>query len=88
LDLTVPDKDTLMGTVDFRADATIVSSNNVIIAGGTEVTITPDSKTVPLTVKRLPGGGDCSTLPSTLKFSTVPPPPAPLVPPTEPAPAP
>lgn len=88
LDLTAPDSETLMGTVDFAADATIVSSNNVIIVSGTEVTITPDSKTVPLTAKRLPGGGDCSTLPSTLKFATVPPPPAPIAPPAEPAPAP
>ena len=88
LDLIVPDNDTLMGTVDFAADATIVSSNNVIIVPDTEVTITPDSKTVPLTAKRLPGGGDCSTLPSTLKFSTVPPPPPPLLPPEDPAPPP
>jgi hypothetical protein len=88
LDLIAPDNDTLMGTVDFAADATIVSSNNIIIIAGTEVTITPDSKTVALTVKRLPGGGDCSTVPSTLKFSAVPPPPPPLLPPANPAPAP
>ncbi|MET0390568.1 MAG: hypothetical protein ABW321_31640 [Polyangiales bacterium] len=88
LDLTAPDADTLTGTLDFAADATIVSSNNVIIASGTEVTITPDSKTVPLTAKRLPDGGDCSALPSMLKFTTVPPPPPPLLPPEEPAPAP
>lgn len=80
LDLTAPDNETLMGTVDFAADAEIVSSNNVIIAAGTIVTITPDSKTVPLVVKRLPGGGDCSAVPSTVKFSVVPPPPAALFP--------
>lgn len=86
LDLTVPDDDTLMGTLDFGADAVIVTSNNPIIADGTAVTITPDSKTVPITVKRLPGGGDCGTLPSTIKFTAVPPPPPPLFPPSEPAP--
>jgi hypothetical protein len=88
LDLTAPDNDTLMGTLDFRADATIVSSNNIIIAPDTVVTIIPDSKTVPITVKRLVGGGDCSKIPSTLKFTTVPPPPPPLLPAEEPAPAP
>jgi hypothetical protein len=86
LDLTAPDSDTLTGTLDFGADAMIVSSNNVIIAAGTAVTITPDSKAVPITAKRLPGGGDCSTLPSTIKFTTVPPPPPALVPPMDPAP--
>jgi hypothetical protein len=86
LDLTAPDSDSLMGTVDFSADATIVSSNNIIIFPGTDVTIVPDSKTVPITVKRLPGGGDCSTVPSTLKFTTVPPPPPPLIPPATPTP--
>jgi hypothetical protein len=80
LDLTAPDKDTLAGTLDFHADAMIVSSNNVIIAAGTAVTITPDSTVVPIKVKRLPGGGDCSTLPSTITFTTVPPAPPPLFP--------
>jgi hypothetical protein len=90
LDLTAPDENTLSGTVDFSADALIVTSNNVIIGAGTRVTITPDSKQVPLSVKRLPNGGDCSSLPSTLTFTTVPPPPPVLIPPpeTEPTPAP
>ena len=88
LDLTAPDADTLMGTLDFSADALIVSSNNVIIGAGTPVTITPDSKAVPVTVKRLPSGAgaDCSSVPSTIKFTTVPPPPPVLIPPPEPAP--
>ena len=85
--LTAPDANTLMGTVDFAADALIVSSNNPIIVAGTAVTITPDSKTVPLTVKRLSGGGDCKSLPSTINFTMVPPPPPVLFPlPEEPAP--
>jgi len=87
LDLTAPDENTLMGTVDFAADALIVSSNNPIIIAGTAVTITPDSKAVPLTVKRLSGGGDCKSLPSTINFTMVPPPPPELFPlPEEPAP--
>lgn len=86
LDLTVPDENTLTGTVDFGADAKIVSSNNIIIAAETAVTITPDSKAVPLTVKRLPGGGDCTTVPSTIKFTAVPPPPPALLPPDPAAP--
>jgi len=86
LDLTVPDENTLSGTVDFGADALIVSSNNPIIFAETPVTITPDSKAVPLTAKRLPGGGDCKTLPSTIKFTTVPPPPPALIPPPDPSP--
>ena len=88
LDLTAPDADTLMGTLDFRADALIISSNNVIIGAGTPVTIIPDSKAVPVTVKRLPSGPgtDCSAVPSTIKFTTVPPPPPVLIPPPEPAP--
>lgn len=86
LDLTAPDSDTLMGTLDFGADAMIVSSNNVIIADGTAVTITPGSKAVPIMVKRLPGGGDCTSLPSTIKFTTVPPAPPALSPPMDPAP--
>lgn len=87
LDLTAPDADTLMGTLDFSADALIVTSNNVIIGAGTPVTITPDSKAVPVTVKRLPAGAatNCSDVPSTLTFTTVPPAPPPLIPP-EPAP--
>jgi hypothetical protein len=88
LDLSVPDENTLSGTVDFGADALIVTSNNVIIGAGTRVTITPDSKAVPVIVKRLPEGGDCSNLPSTITFTTVPPPPPVLIPPPEPAPAP
>jgi hypothetical protein len=88
LTLTAPDADTLMGTLDFSADALIISSNNVIIGAGTPVTITPDSKAVPVTVKRLPGGAgtDCTALPSTIQFTTVPPPPPVLIPPPEPAP--
>jgi hypothetical protein len=86
LDLSIPDENTLTGTVDFAADAQILTSNNPIIAAGTAVTITPDSKAVPLTAKRLPDGGDCTTLPSTIKFTTVPPPPPVLIPPPEPAP--
>jgi hypothetical protein len=85
LDLTVPDEDTLTGTLDFGADALIVTSNNVIIGAGTAVTITPDSKAVPLTVKRLPDGGDCTTLPSTIEFTAVPPPPPVLIPPPAPS---
>jgi hypothetical protein len=81
LDLTAVDDDTLQGTVDFKADALILSSNNVIIFPGTVVAITPDSTEVPLTVQRLPGGGDCSAVPSTIKFTTVPPAPPPLFPP-------
>lgn len=88
LTLTAPDADTLMGTLDFSADALIISSNNVIIGAGTPVTITPDSKAVPVTVKRLPTGAgtDCSAVPSTIQFTTVPPPPPVLIPPPEPAP--
>lgn len=88
LDLTAPDANTLMGTLDFSADALIISSNNVIIGAGTPVTITPDSKAVPVTVKRFPSGAgtDCSSVPSTIKFTTVPPPPPVLIPPPEPAP--
>lgn len=86
LDLTAPDADTLMGTLDFGADAMIVSSNNIIIASGTAVTITPDSKAVPIIVKRLPGGMDCGALPSTITFTTVPPAPPALLPPMDPAP--
>ena len=86
LDLTAPDADTLMGTLDFSADALIVTSNNVIIGAGTPVTITPDSKAVPVTVKRLPSGtaADCSAVPSTIAFTTVPPAPPPLIPPPAP----
>jgi hypothetical protein len=80
LDLTAADDDTLQGTLDFKADALIVSSNNVIIFPDTVVTITPDSTAVPLTVKRLPGGGDCNALPSTIQFTAVPPAPPPLLP--------
>lgn len=85
LDVNAPDADTLLGTVDFRADAEIISSNNPIIIAGTKVTITPDSKTVPVTVKRLAAasGGDCSSVPSTVQFAAVPPPPPPLLPPAE-----
>jgi hypothetical protein len=79
LSLTAPDANTLMGTVDFAADALIVSSNNVIIAAGTAVTITPDSTAVPVTVKRLPNAGGCDAVPSTIKFTAVPPPPPPLL---------
>jgi hypothetical protein len=88
LDLTAPDADTLMGTLDFKADALIISSNNVIIGAGTPVTITPDSKAVPVTVKRLPSGAgmDCGSVPSTIEFTTVPPPPPVLIPPPDPAP--
>jgi len=87
LDLTATDNDTLEGTVDFSADALIVSSNNPIIFADTVVTITPDSTAVPLKVKRLPGGGDCSAVPSTVTFTAVPPAPEPLFP-AEPAPMP
>jgi|GEM_PF-5506063 len=88
LTLTAPDADTLQGTLDFSADALIVSSNNVIIGAGTPVTITPDSKAVPVTVNRLPSGAgtDCSDVPSTIQFTTVPPPPPVLIPPPEPVP--
>jgi hypothetical protein len=88
LDLTAPDADTLMGTLDFSADAMIISSNNPIIPAETPVTITPDSKEVPVTVKRLASGAgtDCSSVPSTITFTTVPPPPPVVIPPPEPAP--
>jgi len=88
LDLTVPDENTLTGTLDFGADALIVSSNNPIIFADTAVTITPDSKAVPITAKRLLGGGDCASLPATIQFTTVPPAPPPLIPPPVPGQAP
>lgn len=90
LELTAPDANTLMGTLDFKADALIVSSNNVIIGAGTPVTITPDSNAVPVTVRRLSSeaGADCSMVPSTIAFTTVPPPPPVLIPPPEATPAP
>lgn len=81
LDLSAADHDTLAGTVDFRADAMILSSNNPIIFPGTPVQIVPDSNAVP--VKRLPDGEDCSSLPSTVTFTEVPPPPPVLIPPPE-----
>ena len=87
LDLSAMDDDTLSGTLDFNADALILTSNNPIIFAGSVVTITPDSDAVPLTVRRLPGGGDCSALPSRISFTTVPPPPPALFPPPVPEPA-
>lgn len=88
LDLTAPDENTLQGTVDFNAEADVLTSNNPIIFAGSYVTITPDSTAVPVTVRRLDGGGDCSTIPSTVGFTAVPPRPVQLIPPPEPLPAP
>lgn len=87
LALTASDDDTLEGSVDFNAEALILSSNNPIIFTGTPVTIVPDSDAVPITVRRLPAGGDCSDIPSTITFTEVPPAPPSLIPPamTEPA---
>jgi len=73
LDVEATDEDTLTGTVDFDVEAEILDSNNhLFVPPGFDVTITPDSDAVPIVVHRLAGGGDCSAIPSTVKFATIP----------------
>ncbi len=75
LDVVATDENTLSGTLDFDVAADIIeSSSAVFVPDEVPVTIVPDSNAVPITVRRLPGGGDCSAIPSTIKFSEVPPP--------------
>jgi hypothetical protein len=82
LDVEASDEDTLSGTLDFDVEADILdSSSAVFVPKGFLVSIVPDSNAVPITVRRIPGGGDCSAIPSTIAFSEVPPP---GVPPTDP----
>jgi hypothetical protein len=75
LDVEATDEDTLSGTLGFEVAADIIeSSSAVFVPDEVPVTIVPDSNAVPITVKRLPGGGDCSAVPSTIKFTDVAPP--------------
>ncbi len=75
LDLTAADENTLTGTLGFDVKATILdSSSAVFVPSGFEVSIVPDSNAAPITVRRMPNGGDCSAVPSTITFSEVPPP--------------
>jgi hypothetical protein len=75
LDVEATDEDTLSGTLGFDVAADIIeSSSAVFVPDEVPVTIVPDSDAVPITVRRLAGGGDCSAIPSTIKFSEVPPP--------------
>jgi hypothetical protein len=75
LDVDATDENTLAGTLDFDVEADIVdSSSAVFVPKGFLVSIVPDSSAVPITVRRLPEGGDCSAIPSTIAFSEVPPP--------------
>lgn len=80
LDVKATDEDTLAGTLDFDVEADILdSSSAVFVPSGFLVSIVPDSNAVPITVRRLPGGGDCAAIPSTIAFSEVPPPGVPPV---------
>jgi hypothetical protein len=75
LDVDATDENTLAGTLDFDVAADIIdSSSAVFVPSDFPVTIVPDSNAVPITVRRIPGGGDCSAIPSTIAFSEVPPP--------------
>lgn len=82
LEVKASDENTLSGTLGFDVKADILdSSSAVFVPSGFLVSIVPDSDAVPITVRRLPGGGDCSAIPSTIAFSDVP---EPGVPPVDP----